>query len=96
MEDMYGGKWGVLIITDTRTVSSKVHWTIPSVRTKEGTLAFCLHVYDGVQYDIFQTSDIDSLSRVTIDDVLKNSTSTSGKQRPEKISVEEFERITGD
>uniref|UniRef100_A0A914RCY4 Uncharacterized protein n=1 Tax=Parascaris equorum TaxID=6256 RepID=A0A914RCY4_PAREQ len=61
---------GVIIITDTRLVSSKVHWTIPELRNADGISAFCLHVYGNAQYNVFKSSNVDSLKRVTVSDFL--------------------------
>ncbi|VDK19726.1 unnamed protein product [Anisakis simplex] len=72
MEDMFGGKWGVLIITDTSLVSTQIHWTIPHLVTPSGVRAYCHHVYKDVQYNVFKTSNIDSADRATVESVLNS------------------------
>uniref|UniRef100_A0AC34RPD7 Uncharacterized protein n=1 Tax=Panagrolaimus sp. JU765 TaxID=591449 RepID=A0AC34RPD7_9BILA len=90
MEDIYGGTWGVLIIKEPHLVSTSVHWTIPDHKHKDGSPAFCLHVEKGWQYNIFKTGNVDTDNRLTVEAIVRRL--REGKQRPEKLTIEEFDR----
>jgi hypothetical protein len=70
MEDLYGGTWGVLIVKDPALVSTEVHWTIPDHKHIDGSAAFCLHVHQSWQYNVFKTGNVDTENRLTVDDLV--------------------------
>ncbi|VDO54914.1 unnamed protein product [Haemonchus placei] len=108
IEDIYGGSWGVLIIRSPDLVSDEVHWTIPDHTNADGSPAFCLAVVKGWQYNVFKTGSKDAPDRVTVEGIvkrwafvlytctLKEAPSTTKqsdeKQRPQRMSVQEFDR----
>ncbi|KAL3118374.1 hypothetical protein niasHT_001010 [Heterodera trifolii] len=71
MEDIYGGSWGVLIIKEPDLISTVIHWTFPDHRHRDGSAAFCLHVENGWQYNVFKTGDIDTEDRLTVEKVME-------------------------
>ncbi len=93
MEDIFGGTWGVIVIEKPSLVSDQVHWTIPDTR-HEGQRAFCLHVHDGWQYNIFKVGNEDTNSRVTIEQILsKQQLARPSKHLPQRLTPEQFEKI---
>ncbi|KAH7717588.1 Protein C54D10.9 [Aphelenchoides avenae] len=47
VEETYGGRWGVVIVTDAYLIGSAVHWSVPFFPNEVGTDAVCIHVEDG-------------------------------------------------
>lgn len=97
MEDIYGGTWGVLIIKDPELISTAVHWTFPDHRHRDGSAAFCLHVENGWQYNVFKTGDHDTDDRLTVEQVLeqisRNNTTNSKTKRGSAIGDEETKKV---
>ncbi|CAD5231803.1 unnamed protein product [Bursaphelenchus xylophilus] len=89
MEDIYGGTWGVLIVKGADLVSTMVHWTIPDHKHEDGSAAFCLHVEKEWQYNVFKTGNHDTDNRLTVEQVVHR---LRDKQRPERMTVSEFDR----
>lgn len=71
MEDIYGGTWGVLIVKGTDLVSIQVHWTIPDHKHEDGSPAFCLHVEQEWQYNVFKTGNVDTENRLTVEGIVR-------------------------
>ncbi|XGW01864.1 hypothetical protein V3C99_014169 [Haemonchus contortus] len=92
IEDIYGGSWGVLIIRTPDLVSDEVHWTIPDHTNADGSPAFCLAVVKGWQYNVFKTGSKDSPDRVTVEGIVIRIRQSDEKQRPQRMTVQEFDR----
>ncbi|PIO74354.1 hypothetical protein TELCIR_03639 [Teladorsagia circumcincta] len=92
-EDIFGGSWGVLIIRNPSLVSNDVHWTIPDHNNADGSAAFCLAVVKGWQYNVFKTGTKDIKDRVTVDSIVKRLRQSDEKQRPSRMTVQEFDKM---
>uniref|UniRef100_A0A914UUD7 Uncharacterized protein n=1 Tax=Plectus sambesii TaxID=2011161 RepID=A0A914UUD7_9BILA len=93
MEDIFGGTWGVLVVEKPSLVSYQVHWTIPDFR-HDGQRAFCLHVHNGWQYNVFKVGDEDAQSRITVEQILDKQKQRlkRAKHLPERLTPEEYEK----
>uniref|UniRef100_A0AC35TJL6 Dynein light chain n=1 Tax=Rhabditophanes sp. KR3021 TaxID=114890 RepID=A0AC35TJL6_9BILA len=93
MEDIYGGTWGVLVIKDPSFVSDQIHWTIPDFKHLDNSPAFCLHVHKSWQYNVFKTGNVDTDSRITVEQVIRGI--TDQKVAPQPISDIDFAHKLG-
>uniref|UniRef100_A0A0N4ZRK4 Dynein light chain n=1 Tax=Parastrongyloides trichosuri TaxID=131310 RepID=A0A0N4ZRK4_PARTI len=95
MEDMYGGSWGVIIISDISLISDTIHWTIPDSKNEDDSPAFCLQVQKKWQYNVFRTGEKDNDDRMKIEDVIREI--KEQKIVPKKITSSEFDKkLTND
>lgn len=93
IEDIFGGSWGVLIIRNPALVSSEIHWTIPDHNNSDGSPAFCLAVVKGWQYNVFKTGSKDQKDRVTVESIVNRIRQADEKQRPSRMTVQQFDEM---